>query len=82
MSGKVYNAQQELIKTLFINYTRSARPADPNTTINVTFGIEIVQIVEVVSFIINFLFYYHTNVIVNVILLQIKQLVVKLRSFY
>mgnify|MGYP001799719966 CR=1 FL=1 len=40
--------EQRVINYILKDYTRTARPAEPNTTVNVTFGIEIVQLVNVV----------------------------------
>lgn len=45
--------EQRVINYILKDYIPTARPADPNTTVNVTFGIEIVQLVNVVSTIFN-----------------------------
>ena len=50
ISGAAVNTEQRLIKSLLANYSKQARPVlSQSVPTNVTFGIEFIQLIKVVS---------------------------------
>ena len=54
--GNASKAEERLLRDLFTNYTADARPAlNDNDTVNVTIGMTLNQIIDVVSVILFFM---------------------------